>query len=663
MAEALGLASSIIAVADLAGKTISLSVKLKALWGEVKDVPVTLLEKAEYLQHLEELLDLAEQDAAEDATPTAIWNAINRARAARNDVQNTIDGYTEDLANRRRFRHRIAAAKIVLQKDNLRTVEQKLDRALDLYKLANDVVYGRYNRLIYKQLVDSTSAVSVSVAKQAALVDIGNTASHTSSPIVLLNAAKPLNNAVLEGRSEFGQICFGYRVQKYSFHVRFPDWLGGKVYSAMVQRSIAGWQSFFSVYPIVDDIANRFQGIIREDNVKSLQKYLDENDLNPLVHDKRGKNLLHSAIVIEALKIIKWLLNCGVYPGSFAECDGFVSLEEAEFPVEAYIASFNSKKRSHQVEILKLCQDYMPDTVEAQGMIWATMISERSVEDFTAIQMVIEPRYHAFDLFTRYEHVYIGVKFSDWSWHEVKQVLPEAETLTTDLIEICRSKPLCIGLSATAANGIARDLGRLRHGQSILPANSSFDRVLGDVVRLDPEDITYFDEWRIPGREECTALSVLLRRLLWDWHPAELLDQLLQSAITHWVTILYDSGVDLLRYGRKMRYIYQKLGWFVSGEGIWRLDSKGYRTEIYYTCSLLGITYGSLPEQWRLWWAPDINDYAADFWNLVEDSSSNPSGFNVPGGWADSFDEDSDDVHEEKVSFIWSEYRKIRPPI
>ncbi|KAI8274583.1 hypothetical protein K4K56_001692 [Colletotrichum sp. SAR 10_98] len=142
MAEALGLASSIIAVADLTGKTIALTIKLKALWEEVKDVPVTLLEKAEHLQHLEELLDLAEQDAAEDATPTAIWNAINRARAAKNDVQNTIDAYTEELANRRRYRRRIAAAKFVIQKDDLRTVEQKLDRTLELYKLANNVVYG-----------------------------------------------------------------------------------------------------------------------------------------------------------------------------------------------------------------------------------------------------------------------------------------------------------------------------------------------------------------------------------------------------------------------------------------------------------------------------------------------------------------------------------------
>ncbi|KAI8161993.1 hypothetical protein KHU50_008011 [Colletotrichum sp. SAR 10_65] len=130
------------AVADLTGKTIALTIKLKALWEEVKDVPVTLLEKAEHLQHLEELLDLAEQDAAENYTPAAVQNAINRARAAKNDVRNTIDAYTEELANRRRYRRRLAAAKFVIQKDDLRTVEQKLDRALELYKLANTVAHG-----------------------------------------------------------------------------------------------------------------------------------------------------------------------------------------------------------------------------------------------------------------------------------------------------------------------------------------------------------------------------------------------------------------------------------------------------------------------------------------------------------------------------------------
>ncbi|KAE9580212.1 hypothetical protein CGMCC3_g3989 [Colletotrichum fructicola] len=369
MAGALGLASSIIAVADLTGKTIALTIKLKTLWKEVKDVPITLLDKAEYLQHLEELLDLAEQDATEDYTPTAVRNAINRARAAKNDVQSTIDAYTEELANRRHYRRRIAAAKFVIQKDDLRTVEQKLDRALELYKLANNVVYGRYNRLIYKKLAESTSTVAISTHNQSLIIDPGDSQGYIPSQIVTVKAAKPRTKAIFEGPSALGRLCFGYHDETYSFSLRVPDWLGGKVYSAMVQRSIAGWQSFLSVYPTIDRFEDEVFDILQEDDISALQKYLCENNLTPRVHNTYGFNLLHFSLEEESVETAKWLLSYGLYPGSFDECKAGFAASKAESPVEVYIANFDSKNQSHQIEILKLCQNYMPNTVKSYNLI------------------------------------------------------------------------------------------------------------------------------------------------------------------------------------------------------------------------------------------------------------------------------------------------------
>ncbi|KAF4892183.1 hypothetical protein CGCF415_v009342 [Colletotrichum fructicola] len=331
MAGALGLASSIIAVADLTGKTIALTIKLKTLWKEVKDVPITLLDKAEYLQHLEELLDLAEQDATEDYTPTAVRNAINRARAAKNDVQSTIDAYTEELANRRHYRRRIAAAKFVIQKDDLRTVEQKLDRALELYKLANNVVYGRYNRLIYKKLAESTSTVAISTHNQSLIIDPGDSQGYIPSQIVTVKAAKPRTKAIFEGPSALGRLCFGYHDETYSFSLRVPDWLGGKVYSAMVQRSIAGWQSFLSVYPTIDRFEDEVFDILQEDDISALQKYLCENNLTPRVHNTYGFNLLHFSLEEESVETAKWLLSYGLYPGSFDECKAGFAASKAEY--------------------------------------------------------------------------------------------------------------------------------------------------------------------------------------------------------------------------------------------------------------------------------------------------------------------------------------------
>ncbi|KAH9230210.1 hypothetical protein K456DRAFT_545244 [Colletotrichum gloeosporioides 23] len=210
---------------------------------------------------------------------------------------------------------------------------------------------------------------------------------------------------------------------------------------------------------------------------------------------------------------------------------------------------------------------------------------------------------------------------------------------------ICRKPAYIVRLSATAACGMARDLISLHHRRSILPVNCSFYRVLGDIARIDPEDITFSLDGTYFFKNGVTPLFIFLYQITTQWKPPEDLDQLLRSAITHWATILYESGFDLLQYGRNERDFYQDHGWYVSEETISRLDSEGYLMGIPYTCSLLGITYGALPTQWKLWWVTNDNNYAADFWNLVEGSNFNSSGFNVPGGWTDDFDD-----------------RKIRPP-
>ncbi|KAI8161992.1 hypothetical protein KHU50_008010 [Colletotrichum sp. SAR 10_65] len=142
MAEALGTAASVIAVIDLAGKAVTLTFKLKCLWDEVKDVPAALLEKAEELQYLDEILRDDEIHAANNPLPTPAWNdaimqkAMGRARAAMEDLQMTLDAHNRSLENKRRHRRKFAAARVVLQKDSLVAMERKLDNALRLYKMA-----------------------------------------------------------------------------------------------------------------------------------------------------------------------------------------------------------------------------------------------------------------------------------------------------------------------------------------------------------------------------------------------------------------------------------------------------------------------------------------------------------------------------------------------
>lgn len=145
MAEAIGLATSVIAVAEVTGKAIGLTLKIKSLWCEVKNVPTVLIEKAEELQDLDDYLKDAEAQTASSPISKSIINneimqkSLRRARAALADIQNTIDDLSLQMSDPRKHRRKLTAARFVLQKDTIGDMERKLDRALELFKVAQGI--------------------------------------------------------------------------------------------------------------------------------------------------------------------------------------------------------------------------------------------------------------------------------------------------------------------------------------------------------------------------------------------------------------------------------------------------------------------------------------------------------------------------------------------
>ncbi|KAL0768308.1 hypothetical protein CaCOL14_009283 [Colletotrichum acutatum] len=98
MAEALGLAASVIAVVDVTTKVGSATFKLMKLWNEVKEVPTMLLQKAERIRDLEDFLLDAEGHIRDSPLPQAFWNTnhrlqqhIEKVRRALDEVQQVVD--------------------------------------------------------------------------------------------------------------------------------------------------------------------------------------------------------------------------------------------------------------------------------------------------------------------------------------------------------------------------------------------------------------------------------------------------------------------------------------------------------------------------------------------------------------------------------------------
>ncbi|KAK2023772.1 hypothetical protein LX32DRAFT_656719 [Colletotrichum zoysiae] len=143
MAEALGLAASVIAVVDMTCKVGSASLKLAGLWREVKEVPSMLLEKAERIKDLEEFLDDTESQIAKSQLPEIVCNMarlqkhIPKARSALTNVQEMVDLLQVKVnADRHGFKRRFASTKVLLRKDEWNALDRSLDSALHLLSIA-----------------------------------------------------------------------------------------------------------------------------------------------------------------------------------------------------------------------------------------------------------------------------------------------------------------------------------------------------------------------------------------------------------------------------------------------------------------------------------------------------------------------------------------------
>ncbi|KAF4920777.1 hypothetical protein CGCVW01_v006573 [Colletotrichum viniferum] len=316
MAEALGTAASVIAVIDLAGKAVTLTFKLKCLWDEVKDVPAALLEKAEELQLLDEILRDDEIHAANNPLPAPAWNdaimqkAMGRARAAMEDLQMTLDAHNRSLEDKRRHRRKLTAARVVLHKESLLAMERKLDNALRLYRMAESRYIFKTCASINAQRLLPPLQASVTVETQSD--NLSNSGDDTfeslrRSKSYLTKHSKPDFTAISKGTAILGRLLFGLGYQSCHISIRTPNWLGNTVYSVMAQQSVSGWQLNSISYAVVHDIPHNVLDAVKNDDIVDLQRRLREAKLTPYVHEQDGWNLLTTFDCVLQSAIKSWV--------------------------------------------------------------------------------------------------------------------------------------------------------------------------------------------------------------------------------------------------------------------------------------------------------------------------------------------------------------------
>ncbi|KAI8230469.1 hypothetical protein K4K57_006885 [Colletotrichum sp. SAR 10_99] len=143
MAEVLGVVSSAIAVAELAGKFGLSVMKLKKLWDEIQDIPEEMNRIMRQLEILKPVLAGMEADFVQQQRHKVYSNSASNLQASIEycrDAVNDLESLAEDLQARistaKRSRRNITKLKVSFKKEDIRKYQERIGWALHLISLS-----------------------------------------------------------------------------------------------------------------------------------------------------------------------------------------------------------------------------------------------------------------------------------------------------------------------------------------------------------------------------------------------------------------------------------------------------------------------------------------------------------------------------------------------
>lgn len=118
-----------------------------------------------------------------------------------------------------------------------------------------------------------------------------------------------------------------------------------------------------------------------------------------------------------------------------------------------------------------------------------------------------------------------------------------------------------------------------------------------------------------------------------------------EKSILAWLADLYEGGIDLNLYGENEKeHFRHRFEGYPSDGMIYNYfspdlcktgcDNLGLYREHLYWVRLVNFHYGRFPTDWKFWWSEPSDEFAGDFWLLME-SETQEAIMSVPGAWVD----------------------------
>lgn len=142
MAEVLGVAASVIAVAQVSGQVAKLVYKVAKIREHIQDVPEEVSDLVHFLELLSStLLDIDRMFLRKDIPSEALNNSAAKASLeyCQNACRTLMDiaiKLDDSIISKKGFRRKIATVKVALVKDTLQRLEKGIDRSLQLLRMS-----------------------------------------------------------------------------------------------------------------------------------------------------------------------------------------------------------------------------------------------------------------------------------------------------------------------------------------------------------------------------------------------------------------------------------------------------------------------------------------------------------------------------------------------
>ncbi|KAK1961072.1 hypothetical protein LY78DRAFT_662429 [Colletotrichum sublineola] len=485
-----------------------------------------------------------------------------------------------------------------------------------------------------------------------------------------------------------GQVATASRKDRseWGLSLQLPAWISGAVWEIQICWSIAGgWQQSLRSFSVRSKHSAIF-AVVKKGDVTSMMAMFSKGEASPLDRDEKGSNLLYYATDYKQVEVCRTLLDLGLE--DLIDDDGGSS----ESPLGELVKSRESlapTPDSAHIALVSLFQSRSAKitTLTIERMFEFETECSYSDDWLRVFQRNFLPGYYDLPLRDRAEAVRLGA-FTTQDVSVYRKLLNQDGVITGDDVRASSETGFSLVHSAAAALG-----KRFAHEMQFNPhldrdederapaeedGESEWRRT--SMVRLQAwnEDwsYTFAETLRAAEWEQLNGVETVVP---WDWYrvpvwtgtplisvlggalcrispnlPWDRWDAVFRGVLKQWLRDLRDAGVDLLQYGRvealKIKFTAPEVKGAFDTDSIaasrrhvrsplrmresWMqmVDDEHPRSDLYWLpIRIVGLDYGSRLGNWRLWWAPEFETFAAEFWEVVE--RPRPA---MPGSWVDS---------------------------